>query len=123
MGFLKNKLVLVTVAIIIAGAVWYVMTSNPAEPNVSGTPSAAGTSATVDQGIVPTLLTLRAVKLDGTIFSNPTFLSLKDYSTEIVPEPVGRTNPFAPLNAGPKNQPASPPASATGGQTFTPRAQ
>lgn len=90
----QHKFILIAVALAIAGAVWYGLSPSPVEPDLTSTP--AGGSL-VEQGIVPTLLALRAVKLDGTIFSDPTFIRLKDFSTEIVPEPVGRTNPFAPL--------------------------
>jgi hypothetical protein len=50
-----------------------------------------------DADIVNTLLELRAVSLSGTIFSDPAFLRLKDFGSQIIPEPVGRPNPFAPL--------------------------
>ncbi len=52
-----------------------------------------------DRDLVATLLALRAVRLDASLFTDPSFASLKDFSVEIVPEPVGRPNPFAPLNA------------------------
>lgn len=54
----------------------------------------------VEGGIVDTLLTLKAVSLSGTIFSDPAFSSLQDVGTQIVPEPVGRPNPFAPRGVG-----------------------
>ena len=94
---LRHKLILVAIAILIAGIAWYAMTPTAETPNVVGTTSTTQGVAPADQSIVATLLTLRAVKLDGTIFNDPAFLSLKDFSTEIVPEPVGRPNPFAPL--------------------------
>ena len=43
------------------------------------------------------LLDLRAIRLDGQIFSDPAFQSLRDSSVDIVLEPIGRVNPFAPL--------------------------
>ena len=50
-----------------------------------------------DQGLIETLIALRAVKLDGTIFGETAFTGLQDFSTQIIPEPIGRSNPFAPL--------------------------
>ncbi len=115
---LQHKLTLVVIALLVAGGVWYGMSSTPAVPDLTSTPAAAGASS-ADQGIVPTLLTLRAVKLDGTIFSNPTFTQLRDFSTDIITEPVGRTNPFAPFSS-----PSQLSASSTKGtQTFQPRGQ
>ncbi len=97
MAFLRSKFIWILVAIVIAGGVWYGLSSAPTSPDLTPTPQTGGSSS-VDQGIVSTLLTLRAVKLDGTIFSEAAFLRLKDFSTEIVPEPTGRPNPFAPLS-------------------------
>ena len=95
---LRSKWVLVLLALLIAGGVWYALSPAQEGGDLTSTPS-AGSGASVDQGIVSTLLTLRAVKLEGTIFSDPAFNRLKDFSTEIVPEPVGRANPFAPLSS------------------------
>lgn len=96
---LRNKLILIIAAFLVAGGVWYGLSGTPTEPTLV-TSAPIGTVSTVDQGIVTTLLALRVVKLDGTIFSDPSFMSLKDFSTQIVPEPVGRENPFAPLSFG-----------------------
>jgi hypothetical protein len=69
-----------------------------------------------DRDIVNVLLQLRAVTLSGTIFTDPTFMTLQDFGSEIVPEPVGRPNPFAPLGL---NTQAS--TSTAAGTTTTPR--
>jgi len=37
---------------------------------------------------------MRSIRLDSSIFENPAFASLRDFGREIIPEPVGRTNPF-----------------------------
>ena len=94
-GFFQNKAVVVgIIALVVAAAAWYGLTS----PASSDTALVTTTSANAPgQDLVETLLALRAVKLDGTIFSEPAFSGLNDYSTPIVPEPVGRPNPFAPL--------------------------
>lgn len=47
--------------------------------------------------ILNLLADLRNISLDGTIFSDPVFRSLEDFSREIQPQPKGRQNPFAPL--------------------------
>ena len=40
---------------------------------------------------------INAIKLDTSVFSDPAFLSLKDISTVIPKEPIGRDNPFLPI--------------------------
>ncbi|OGG56568.1 hypothetical protein A2680_03095 [Candidatus Kaiserbacteria bacterium RIFCSPHIGHO2_01_FULL_55_37] len=109
---IQHKILLVVTALVIAGGVWYGMSSTPASPDLAPTATSADV-APVDQGIVQILLTLRAVKLDGMIFSDPTFMKLQDFSTEIQPETVGRTNPFAPI--APQSQ-----TSTSSTQVFTP---
>ena len=106
---LQHKFLLVLSGLVVAGIVWYGLSPSSALPDLVSTPdSEGGTQA--DPGIVSTLLTLRSVKLDGAIFSRPAFKELDDISTEIVSEPVGRANPFAPLSA----------RTSTSTQTFTP---
>ena len=107
-SLLQHKLILILSGFAVAGLVWYGLSPSAQEPDLMPSPGVEGLQ--VDQGIVPTLLALRAVKLDGTIFSSAAFARLKDNSTDIVPEPVGRPNPFAPLSV----------RTGTSTQTFTP---
>jgi len=120
MSFITQHKLIVIVAVLLAlvGG-WYFLSGSPASaPSLTTTPVAGATSP-ADQNLVSTLLALRAVKLDGTIFSDPSFLSLKDFSTQIVPEPVGRPDPFAPLSVSPSTS-----ASSThSAQIFSPRQQ
>jgi hypothetical protein len=111
MNLLRNKLVILGIGLGVAVLAWFGMTSSGPVPLLtSDTPAnAAG------QELVETLLQLRAVKLDGTIFNEPAFMSLQDYSQPIIQEPVGRENPFAPLDAGaPNNNPNAANAAAAG---------
>lgn len=56
-------------------------------------------TSSVDQDLISLLLELKSIRLDDRIFSDAAFRSLEDFSRELVPEPVGRNNPFAPLGA------------------------
>lgn len=40
---------------------------------------------------------IKSIELDDSIFGDPLFTNLQDNTFEIVPKPVGRSNPFAPL--------------------------
>jgi hypothetical protein len=95
---LSHKIIVVIVALLVAVGVWIGLSSSG-----SSTGSLLSTETVSDNGpdqdLVATLLALRAVKLDGSIFSDPGFQNLKDFSTQIVPEPIGRPNPFAPLGS------------------------
>lgn len=90
----QYKFMIVGAAILIALGVWWGLSSTPSDTSALSTEVVSGPG----QEVVDTLLTLRAIKLDGAIFTQPAFAALRDFSTQIVPEPVGRPNPFAPLD-------------------------
>lgn len=99
MSYLKNRTFLLIIAgIFLAIAMWYsfLRDKTPA-PLIQSADLTRATGA--DSDVVQTLLQLRAVSLSGTIFSEPAFMSLQDFGSQIVPEPVGRMNPFAPLSS------------------------
>lgn len=102
----QHKLLFIVIIVLVAGGVWYGLSqSGTAAPalstsNADGSIAATGSTAAADQDLVSTLLTLRSVTLSGTIFTEAAFASLHDFSTTIIPEPVGRPNPFAPLTTG-----------------------
>ncbi|RJR14065.1 hypothetical protein C4585_01205 [Candidatus Parcubacteria bacterium] len=93
-GFLsRNFLFIILAGIVIAGGVWYTLRGGSASPTIITTQTEGGSA---EKEVVDTLLALRAVTLSGTIFSDPAFQTLQDFGVQIVPETVGRENPFAP---------------------------
>lgn len=90
--FSEHKIFVILGGVALAFGVWYSLA-----PSGSSQVLSASDAAGPGQEVVDTLRQLDAVKLDGAIFSEPAFAALKDFSTQIVPEPVGRPNPFAPL--------------------------
>jgi hypothetical protein len=91
-----NRLVTIIGAIallVVGGLIWSQLTSGDS-PILSSSENEAQSSATVSA-----LLQMRSLKLDGRLFDNPAFVSLVDTNREIIPEPVGRQNPFAPIGA------------------------
>lgn len=103
---LSHKIMLVALAVLVAIGVWFGLTS--ATPSDSLLSTETVSEGGPEQELVSTLLALRSVKLDGAIFTDPAFMSLKDFSTQIVPEPVGRPNPFAPVGGTASAQTAAP---------------
>ncbi len=94
--FSQHKLALIGVAVLIAGGVWYGLSSSTSVPDLVTIP-VEGASSPIEQSLVTTLLTFRSVELDPKILNSVPFMTLKDFSTQIVAEPIGRENPFAPL--------------------------
>lgn len=97
MALLQNKLVVIILGSLLAAVVgWYVfLRDTTPEPLLTTTDLTVRSDA--DKEVVETLLALRSITLSGTIFADEAFLALTDSGTEIVNEPVGRPNPFAPL--------------------------
>ena len=103
MNWIKtHKLLFGGVIVAIVAALWYGLSSNSGPEQIltndiveTGSP----TADTADRAVVESLLTLRAITLSGTIFTDQAFTSLRDFGTPITSEPVGRSNPFAPLGA------------------------
>ena len=119
MGFFSRHAVLILYAIVIAGIAWWALTSFSSSQSSSSLLTTQGVDSSLspqDQSLVATLLQLRSVTLNSGIFSEPAFTALQDFSTPIVSEPVGRTDPFAPLTT-----PADVSASSThAAAIFTP---
>lgn len=69
------------------------------QPNVTARDNTPSTSTEeINQKFVQSLAGISTIVLDKSIFSNPAFISLVDYSNPLIPEPtIGRTDPFLPI--------------------------
>lgn len=79
-------------ALIIVGVILWGQLTGGDSPIITATES-----NTQQSEALSALLEMRTIKLDGRLFENRAFQSLVDTNREIVPEPVGRQNPFAPI--------------------------
>lgn len=117
----RNKILVGIIAIALVVTVWFTL-SNKEQGSLVTTVKPPPEEQAADSSIVQTLLKLRAIRLDGTIFTDKAFQELKDFSTQIIPEPIGRPNPFAPLgSAGYSTSTPQPPARETTRGTQNPR--
>jgi hypothetical protein len=99
-SLLHHKLVIVVIIIIVIAGAWYGLSSSSAPAaNTDTALTSTGTDNGGDTEIVSSLLALQAITLSGTIFSSPAYATLQDFTTAIIPEPAGRTDPFAPITA------------------------
>ena len=96
--FSAHKILIAVIVIVILGVGWYGLygTSGESPVLVSGSTS---TGPDPGQDVVRTLTQMHAISLSAAILSDQAFQGLKDFSTQIIPEPVGRLNPFAPFGA------------------------
>ncbi len=97
-AIMHNKLTIGGLACIIAVSAWYLLGgSSTVSQEGLVTETFVTPASEAERDLVATLLELRTVTLDGEIFSDPAFQSLRDFGSQIIPEPVGRPNPFKPL--------------------------
>jgi hypothetical protein len=98
--FKQYQNVITVVVVLIVGFIAYTMFFTDKEEGVLIEETVSENSA-ADQDLIALLSELKSIELDEAVFSDPTFMSLQDFSQELVPEPVGRVNPFAPLGDAP----------------------
>lgn len=92
----QNKILFIVLAVVIVLFVGYAMSDKTPEPGPLQKQSASG-SSDVEQEILQLLMDVQSIRLDSSIFQDPAFATLRDFSREIVQEPSGRENPFAPV--------------------------
>lgn len=98
MNFIQRNQTVIIFLVIVGGLffAYQYFFSAPQESALNVTNvQAAGSEA--DQELIALLLELKGIRLDNAIFSDTTFQSLTDFSKELVAEPIGRINPFAPI--------------------------
>ncbi len=89
--YYKNKNTLIASAIVILSLfIYYGYFTGETTPPVTET----GVPEQVQISALEKLKSLQ--NIDDRIFSDPLYVSLKDRSPQLSPEPVGRSNPFAP---------------------------
>lgn len=86
MNILQNKLVVGFVAIVVVGLLAYNFLSNVVVPEPS--------SETVGADLIKMSQEISQATLGQELFDKPGYVRLTDYSITLVPEPLGRSNPF-----------------------------
>jgi hypothetical protein len=92
-----QNVIIIGAVIVIAFFVYTYFFTGKATPILDE--QAVSQAAPADQDLISLLLELKAITLDESLLSDAAFTSLQDFSKELVPEAIGRPNPFAPLGA------------------------
>lgn len=96
-NLLKNLLIALGLAVLVLLA-YMLFFRGSDEPLVSSSEGLGAQGEMETQALLTMTQRLDAIDIDGDIFTDARFASLKDFRIELIPEPVGRQNPFAPLN-------------------------
>ena len=106
---IKNIIIFIVIAIVIVFIFFYFTKASSADQaNLVSSGSTATTNVTgsgtdgnsIAQSFLTLLLSVKTIKLDVSIFSDPAFSSLHDSSISLTPDAVtGKPNPFAQFGA------------------------
>lgn len=106
--FKSNKVILLTLLIIIA-FIGYRFMFKKDNPNNSDLAAETGQGqsgqSAIGKDLMVTVSKLKSLTLDETFFNDPIFKSLKDFNVPIIPQEVGRSNPFSPIGIGGSSNP------------------
>ncbi|MGB8815642.1 MAG: hypothetical protein WCC74_00145 [Minisyncoccia bacterium] len=97
----KRKIIILIVVIIVLGFALNYLFSKKADTSTSALTVAVSSVEDKDaKAILKLLDDMSKATLIDNIFQLPVFLTLKDTSVTLVSQPIGRLNPFAPINLG-----------------------
>lgn len=99
---IKNLIIfsVIFILLVVGYVVFFRGSPQPALTTTTGIPLPSATAPTGDVGqeFLTTLLNLKNIQLNDSVFNNPAFSKLQDYTITLVPEGnEGRVNPFAPI--------------------------
>lgn len=115
---MKTMIAVIAVALVAAAVYFYYQGGSPPAGSGSMLTSQSGPT-TVGAAELSLLSQIQGITFETSVFQNPAYLSLKDYTVVIPAENVGRPDPFAPI-PGLANQ-ASAGNQAPAGNSLAPR--
>lgn len=102
-----KKIIIVVIVVALAFGAYAYLFLGGASENTSGVTKQAVTTASGQSStagldgpgkeFVVQLLAIQNIKFNLQLFADPVFIGLRDWSRELIPQEVGRPNPFAPL--------------------------
>lgn len=95
----KYKTLIIVAVVVVVGFILYTVFFTGGSGSALLTSQSSATSVTGDEELPVLLVNLKSITLDGALFNDPAFRSLVDFGQELVPEPTGRLNPFAPVGS------------------------
>lgn len=97
----SNKLLYIglIVALVVAGGYFLFFRGDDIGPalSTSSDGQALTDSAKADREFLVLLQQLSSIQLDASLLQDPVFNSLESFRADLVQQPVGRSNPFAPV--------------------------
>lgn len=96
-NLLKNLLIVLGLAVIMfVGYVVFIKGEDMDESLLDANSAGSLQAELETQRLLGLLNELKALDIQGEVFTDPIFLSLQDFRKDLGDEPSGRSNPFAP---------------------------
>ncbi|MSR71376.1 MAG: hypothetical protein EXS50_01730 [Candidatus Taylorbacteria bacterium] len=95
----KSMLLPVIILVVVLGTIIYFYISSQGNDAALVKATASANEEVVGKDLLIALNRLNAIKLDDSLLKDKVFVSLQDFTVAILPQPVGRDNPFLPLKA------------------------
>ena len=98
----KKTIVIIIIIIVLAVLAYFYFSGNPSASQSDTLEQSGGEQLSQEAEIagarvLALLNQISSLKIDVSIFNDPVYKSLVDYSIEIPEQKIGRVNPFAPL--------------------------
>lgn len=93
----KNLLIALGLALVLFVGYFVFIKSDPSDGVVLDQSQLSQEAELETQNLLATLNELKSFNVEGRIFTDPLFLSLKDFRVDLGTEPGGRANPFAQI--------------------------
>lgn len=95
----KNTILIAASGFIFAAALLFLVFGerDAREPGALTSSGELASGPAVGRDLLVILAKLKTTRLDTALFSDPVFLSLRDFGVAIASQPIGRRNPFAPF--------------------------
>lgn len=98
----KILVIIILIILVFVGYGFYVSNKKSSNANVSKqSVTASSVQASLEgpgKEFVTQLLAIQNINFKLDLFKDPVYIGLQDFSREIIPQPIGRPNPFAPFD-------------------------
>ncbi len=94
----KTLFIIIGIVVIALIAFFYYEGSAAPSSTLSQTDNVSASNQAIGTRVLDLLNQIRTLRIDTSIFKDPAYSTLRDYSVAIPPQGVGRQNPFAPLS-------------------------
>lgn len=94
----RNKILLIGLIVVAVGGYYVFKVGSSTSAPLTTVESGSAEADTISQKLVIELNRLKGLRnVDNKLLKDPAFNSLQDYTQSVVPQPLGRSNPFAPI--------------------------